>query len=319
MTATPSLPAVSPSAASRRATYLVVPQLAQLAPLARAWFPEAEWVVEPSRTSSRPAAVGARFRGLTSEATSQPGQLRLTWAAHLEGPVEAGELEAAGLDPVAKGVVLRLCVAPGSPADPRLLAWLRAAARRSGGSVLHGAVPGVPSPRSAPGVSGFGAAPAEAASVERAEPESAVELAVYSAVPVAPEVTLGLVRAVVPSATILSAPGPDEGIAPYVLALPTQFDGTVELRFSRAGELPVCLLELDWRDYGPFAYRASWQPPREMSGSTDDSLSRVARARVRPLVARVIFSIQRAAGGAVVDEDGFVLSHDELVARAVSM
>jgi len=39
---------------------------------------------------------------------------------------------------------------------------------------------------------------------------------------------------------------------------------------------------------------------------------------VRPLVSRVAFAASKSAGGAVVDADGFVLSHDELVARAVA-
>jgi len=54
---------------------------------------------------------------------------------------------------------------------------------------------------------------------------------------------------VVADAKKIYAPQPDEGIAPYTIALPTQFDGSVELRFARADELPVSLLELDLREY----------------------------------------------------------------------
>src|SRR5690606_28990687 len=84
---------------------------------------------------------------------------------------------------------------PRAPAGPRLLGWLRAAARRTGGAVLRG---------------GDG--------VELGDPESAVDLAVFSAVPISPEVALGLVRSVVPNAEVFSAPQPDEGIAPYTIA-----------------------------------------------------------------------------------------------------
>ncbi|NLF05962.1 MAG: hypothetical protein GX593_13305 [Actinomycetales bacterium] len=332
MTATPpALPGSAPPATTR---ILVLPRKADAAALARAWFPEAAWVRE-TELPSRPAAVGARFRGMVPTQRTVPGELRLTWSAHLEGPLDAEDLAALGIaSPVgADAVPLRLVTAPGAPHDPRLDAWLRAAARRAGGAVLHApgdaavlhapgdaaarAVPGAPG---APSVPGLHAEPTTSGPVlERRDPESAVGLTVFSAVPVSPEVMLGLVRAVVPAARVTSAPEPDEGIAPYTLELPSQFDGAVAMRFSRAPELPVCLLQLDWRDYGPFAYQAAWTPPAELGAVPDEALLRVARGRVWPVIARLAFAIQRAAGGAVVEEDGFVVGHEELVARAVSM
>lgn len=274
----------------------MVPRIQQLASLARAWFPEAEWAREPEQPRARQAAVGARFRGITPEGPAALGELRLTWAAHLEGPLGADELAEHGIAQPPSGAVLRLRLTTGSPHDPRLLAWMRAAARRAGGAVLFAG-----------------------GAVERPDPALAIELSVFSAVPVAPEVTFGLVHAVVPSARVSSAPEPDEGIAPYTIEIPTQFDGSVELRFARAGELPVCLLSLDWREYGPFAYRVAWVPPAELAESRDPALERVVKARLRPVVARVAHAMQRAAGGSVVDEDGFVVTHDELVARAVAV
>src|SRR5690606_5222849 len=139
--------------------------------------------------------------------------------------------------------------------------------------------------------------------VELGDPESAVDLAVYSAVPISPDVALGRVRPVVPDARVASAPQPDAGIAPHSLTLPTQLERGVELRFARADELPVSLLELDWREYGPFSYRVVWLPPAELGADLDPQLVRIARSRVRPLVSRVAFAVSRSAGGAVVDAD----------------
>ncbi len=293
MTATPFAP--GPSAALP--TFLALPKRFDVSELARAWFPEAAWVREPGRAPARQAAVGARFRGMVTESRALPGELRLTWASHLEGPLDAEALAEHGVSmPGTRStMVYRLVIEAGAPHDPRLTGWLRAAARRSGGAVRWGAE-----------------------SVEQGVPESAVDLAIYSPVPVSPEVSLGLVRAVVPGARAASAPGADEGIAPYTLELPTQFDGSVELRFARAGELPVSLLQLDWREYGPFGYRVVWVPSDELGDEPDEQLLRIARSRVRPVVARVAFAMTRAAAGAVVDADGFVLSRDEIVSRAVA-
>jgi len=293
MTATP----LTPGANDARPIFLALPKRHDVSELARAWFPEAAWVREPGRAPARQAAVGARFRGITPESRPLPGELRLTWASHLEGPLDAEALAEHGVTPpgTRSTLVYRLVIEPGAPDDPRLLAWLRAAARRSGGAVLLGAE-----------------------TVEHPDPESAVNLAVYSPVPVSPEVALGLVRAVVPGARIVSAPEPDEGVAPYTLGLPTQFDGSVEVRFARAGELPVSLLQLDWREYGPFGYRVVWVAADELGDEPDEQLLHIARTRVRPVVARVAYSMTRAAAGTIVDADGFVLSRDEIVSRAVA-
>lgn len=264
-------------------TFLVLPHRLDLAPLARAWFPEAEWVQAPAADA---APVGARFRGIAGP-RSVAGRLRLTWTSHLEGPLDHAELE--GFDVGQVGAVHRLRTEDPAP-DGRVLEWLRAVARRVGGAVVEAGRP-----------------------AERFDADSVVDLAVYSPVPVPPEVMLGLLRAVVPAATLTDAPDPSEGIAPYTIHLPTAFDGSVEMHFSRADEIPLSLLQLDWREYGPFSYRVTWRSPSE-----EASWQRVARARVRPVVARVAFAVQRAAEGSVVDGDGFQVPHEELVKRAVA-
>lgn len=276
---------------------LVLPARTDVAALARAWFVEATWLREPHAAPERRAAVGARFRGMAVESVPEPGLLRLTWAARLEGPLDAETLAALGAPSSARfpRAGYRLQVEPAAPYDDRLVAWLRAAARRAGGSVVIGTGP-----------------------VEVGDPGLTVDLAVFSASPLPPEAALGLARSVVPGARVESEPTPDEGIAPYTIVLPTQFDGAVELRFGRAAELPVSLLQLDWRDYGPFAYRAAWQPPAELGARPDAQLARIARERARPLVSRAAVVVAKSAGGVIVDGDGFVLPLEEVVTRAVA-
>ena len=275
---------------------LALPPRADVASLARAWFVEAAWLREPAPARATRAAVGARFRGVTSSARSEPGILRLTWAAHLEGPLDTETLTELGApSAVRHQAVYRLRVEEGQPRDDRLLAWLRAAARHAGGFVLLGG-----------------------ATAEPTHPEPVVDQSVYSAVPLTPEAALGLARSVVPAARLTSAPDPEEGIAPYELELPSQFDGSVELRFARAAELPVSLLQLDWREYGPFVYRLVWSPPAEIGVHGDGQFLRIARSRVRPLLARTAVVLAKSAGGVVVDTDGFVLPLEEVVAQAVA-
>lgn len=277
-------------------TLLALPPRADVGELARAWFVEASWVREPAAAPARAAAIGARFRGAPGP-RAEPGQLRLTWAAYLEGPLDRSALTELGLDgPEAlPRAVYRLHVDPAAPPDARLAGWMRAAARRAGGAVLDPTL----------GVLDLG--------------EPAEGLTVFSAVPLTPEAALGLVRSVAPGGRLASVPGPDEGIAPYTLELPSQFDGTVVLHFARAAELPVSLLQLDWRDYGPFAYQVAWVPPEGQGAHSDAQLVRIARGRSRPIVARTAAVLSRSTDGAVVDADGFVLAAEEVLARAVAL
>ena len=68
-------------------TLLALPPRADVGELARAWFVEASWVREPAAAPARAAAIGARFRGAPGP-RAEPGQLRLTWAAYQEGPLD---------------------------------------------------------------------------------------------------------------------------------------------------------------------------------------------------------------------------------------
>lgn len=266
---------------------LALPAAADVVALARSWFPEAEWLQQPRR--SQPQAVGARFGSLRSTApTVVPGLLRLNWNAQLRGPLPAvptGALLPAGVDKV-----YAVEQNPEAAADPRVPAWLLAAARRGRGVVVaDGAV--------------------------TAPDEGSPGLTVYGSVELAPEAALALVRSVAPRVQLRPAASGAEAVTSYRMVVPSEFDGDVELRAGRVPELPVCLLQLDPGEYGPFAYHMRWPLP----GSPDAaglSADRIARTRVAPTIARMALVLQRAASGAVVDADGFVLGADELGGRA---
>ncbi|TGJ95582.1 hypothetical protein DLJ96_13700, partial [Actinotalea fermentans ATCC 43279 = JCM 9966 = DSM 3133] len=54
--------------------------------LARAWFPEAGWVSEPTSGPAERPMAGARFRGVVPDDVRRPGVLRLTEGVEVVGP-----------------------------------------------------------------------------------------------------------------------------------------------------------------------------------------------------------------------------------------
>ncbi|MFS0699780.1 hypothetical protein AB6N24_07375 [Cellulomonas sp. 179-A 4D5 NHS] len=300
---------------------LAVPDTTDLLTLAAAWFAQADWLTAPvtasqARSRARPMS-GARFRGMVADPEPQPGELRLTWEVSARGPYPLAADAAHALGLPARSYDLYAVVPGDDPSrpvtDPGVLAWMSAAARRSAGAIL-------PADRTHPVVP---------------DPRSSVDLTLWSAVALAPEAAVPLVRPllsgsrVVVSAGLPPQPGDSRGDdgpgsatapAPYELVATYSYDGEVRLRFARSSEVPVVLTALDWREYGPFAYRVSWLPPEEAEyrGDSVTPLHAIARARIAPYVARAVAALARAAGGAVVDSDGYLVDDAELTARAAS-
>jgi len=288
------------------ARVLAVPAHVDVMTLARAWFPDAAWEVEPVSHDTAASRIlplrGARFRGMSAQPEAVPGVLRLTPGQVLTGPhpLTAEDTVTYALPPRhVDAFVLREPhdEHPGSPADgrpspqdrDRVRAWLVAAARRAHGAVVdRGAGPAV--------------VPDAARSVDRT---------LFSAHPLAPHHALAIVRTVMVQAVVTASPVAPEGAAPgWTIATETPYDGTVEVVLSRVAALPPALQQLPWRDSGPYAYSVRW-----VSGSPDDqgsehpsSLHLVARGRIAPLVARVAAALEQAVEGTLLDEDGFVVA-----------
>ncbi len=274
---------------------LALPAGTDLLTLVRAWFPDAAWEREPVAASVARPMTGARFRGLAVEtAATAPGRLAVADAAVVgPHPLTADEVRAAGLR---SDGGLDLYAIDGD-ASPQLTAWCVAAARHARGLLV----------------------PATRTQVVVPDPQAAPGLTLWSPVPLSPADVLPLVRPAMVGARVspTELPTPSGIDGPPLCAVTAQFeyDGAVTLRSSRGEQVPAVLTTLDWREYGPWAYRVRWHAP---DGEDPESpLSAIARQRVAPTIARVAAALWRAAGGTVVDEGGFVVEPSELTRRAV--
>jgi hypothetical protein len=288
---------------------LVVPTGTDVLALATAWFPDAVWVREPvsaAQAGSRARPMtGARFRGISADvAEPTAGTLRLHDSALLEGPTTLSrtEAKAAGLAP--QDVDL-YAVLPG--ADPTasldlVYGWMSAAARRAAGAIV----------------------PADRARVVAPDPGSAVDLTLWSPVPLSAQDALPLVRPAMTGARVGPTDVPrqpaGDGPATFSVTGTFEYDGSITVRTGRSHEVPVALSRLDWREFGPWSYHVTWHPPEpeELRSEHPSQLHLIARSRVQPSVARVAAALWRAVGGTVVDGGGFVVPPEELRDRATA-
>ncbi|MDQ0375390.1 hypothetical protein [Cellulomonas humilata] len=289
---------------------LVVPRGTDVVVLATAWFPDAAWTREP--VSAEQAAkvrpmTGARFRGISSVvAEPAPGLLRLNGAASLEGPTPVGRAEAQAAGLVVPEVDLYALV----PADPRasldlVYGWMTAAARRAVGSIV----------------------PADRGKVVVPDPGAAVDLTLWSPMPLSAQDALPLVRPAMTGARVgpTDVPRPQQsegasGPPTFSVTATFEYDGAITVRTGRSTEVPVALSRLDWREFGPWSYHVSWRPPEpeELRSEHPSQLHLIARSRVEPSVARIAAALWRAVGGTVVDSGGFIVTPAELQDRATA-
>ncbi len=189
---------------------------------------------------------------------------------------------------------------PTAPADEQLVVgWMLAAARKAGGAVV----------------------PADRSRVVVPDPGSAVDLTLWSAVPLSASQAGPLVRPALAGARLQPVeehPAEPGAPRPFTLTGTYEYDGAVVVRTERSAQVPVVLSTLDWRSYGPWAYHVGWEPldPDERDADVPSPLHVIARQRVRPSVARVAAALQEVAGGVVVDAGGFVVDEPELRARS---
>ena len=290
---------------------LVVPRGTDLATLATAWFPDAAWTRQPvsaaeASASARPM-TGARFRGITAEAVAPtPGLLRLDASASLEGPTAASRDDAHAVGLASQDLDLYALVPAeqGAPLD-LVYGWMSAAARRAAGAIV----------------------PADRVRAVVPDPWSAVDLTLWSAVPLSAQDALPLIRPAMTGARVgpTDIPHPQQsedsaGPPTFSVTATFEYDGALTVRTGRSREVPVALSRLDWREYGPWSYQVTWQPPEpaELLDEHPSQLHVIARSRVQPSVARVAAALWRAVGGTVVDSGGFVVPPDELRDRATT-
>ena len=235
--------------------------------------------------------TGARFRGMVAEAPTAPGLLVLTPGATFEGPTELGADDAREAGLGGKDVDLYALDSTDASGVALVYGWMSAAARRVGGGIV----------------------PADRSRLVTPDPGAAVDLTLWSPVPLAAQDALPLVRPAMSGARVgLPVESGGGGAVP---------DGDVRVRrggrpcaSSGLREIPVALSTLEPSEYGPWAYHVTWEPldPDELRTETPSQLHLIARSRVQQSVARIAAVLWRGVGGTVVDRGGFVVPPGEL-------
>lgn len=290
--------------------------------LAAAWFSEVTWLREPSRASGTRRMAGSRFRGMAQPDSLVPGVMRLGEAHVATGPFEVGEAHLAELPiPAAKAEAYSIArgdglrdvrgAAPTSYDDRdgiarafphalpqgeelRIVQWMVAAARKTGGGVLaDGRQPLLP------------------------DPAASVNLSLYSAHALQPTDVLPMLRSFIATADVSAEQVTPDGSPRYTLAGSTAYDGSIVVDVERVDRVPRALGALDWRSYGPFAYRLTWMPadPYELELEHGSGLHVIARARMRVSLARLAVSLHGRIAGIIVDDGGFIATPEELDGR----
>lgn len=291
--------------------------------LAQAWYPEAGWVSEPSSGPAERPMAGARFRGVVPDDVRRPGVLRLTEGVEVVGPFVVPAPQSLALDlasSVAELWAVRVAhrsrdrlpaevddrdglarvFAAGLPDDVelRVVRWMVAAARKVGGTLfVDGVVPLAP------------------------EPAAAVDLTLYSAQALTPDAALGSLQTVVPGARVVEVVERPDRLVDFALDGETAYDGALRLVVRKVDVVPAVLGALDWREYGPFAYRMSWVPadPYELEVEEPSGLHLIARSRMRASVARLASVLQGRAAGVLVDDGGFEVTSAEVDERIAAV
>lgn len=290
--------------------------------LAAAWFADVEWLREPSRAAGPRRVAGARFRGMAQPEALVPGVLRLGAGHVATGPFEVGEAHLAELGmaaataeaySVARSDGLRDVrgAAPTAYGDRdgiarafphalpqgdelRVVQWMVAAARKTaGGALADGRQPLVP------------------------DPAGSVDLGLYSAHALRPADVLPMLRSLIATADVTADQPTPDGSPRYTLVGSTAYDGSLAVDVERVDRVPRALGSLDWRSYGPFAYRLSWMPadPYELELEQPSGLHVIARSRMRASLARLALGLHGRIGGVLVDDGGFITAPEELEAR----
>jgi hypothetical protein len=291
--------------------------------LAQAWYPEAGWVSEPSSGPAERPMAGARFRGVVPDDVRRPGVLRLTEGVEVVGPFVVPAPQSLALDLASSVAELwavrvahrsrerlpaevddrdglaRVFVA-GLPDDVelRVVRWMVAAARKVGGTLfVDGAVPLAP------------------------EPAAAVDLTLYSAQALTPDAALGSLQTVVPGARVVEVVERPDRLVDFALDGETAYDGALRVVVRKVDVVPAVLGALDWREYGPFAYRMSWVPADsyELEVEEPSGLHLIARSRMRASVARLASVLQGRAAGVLVDDGGFEVTSAEVDERIAAV
>ncbi|PJI85510.1 hypothetical protein [Luteimicrobium subarcticum] len=257
---------------------LVVPAGTDVLALARAWFPDAGWVVHPAEAAAARTVRrtgGARFRGAPVDQEVVVPRFRLADGAEVDGPLPAG--------PGVPAIVGVPSDAYRVPADPLARAWASAAARHVGGSTAVGSAPPHPEVSEA----------------------SLARLVLFAPSPVDAETAGAWVRSVLPAARTHAE---DATSTTFSIRHDLAYDGTIVVEARPAtGQMPPALRALDWRAFGPHTVTVGWVPADHDPVRALEPTDLLCLRRAAPWIARTMQTVQAALEGAVLDADGFVV------------
>lgn len=276
---------------------LAIPAGVDIRALAAAWFADSGWEVFPLAPQPVPESPG-RGRGAVPLAQSRPGRLRLAGQHALVGPVRLHAQEARALGLPERE--LDLFGLPASVSDPVALGWLTAAARHTAGAVLS----------------------ADRSQVIVPDPAAAVDLTLWTGTRLTASELVTVVRPFLAGARVEQAQtlaGAGDGA--FSVAASFEFDGALTVFAQPRDAVPVAVAAVEWGVHGPWTYHVAWVPPdpAELTAEQPSRLHLIARARVTPVLARVVRALLQSAGGVVVDDGGFPVSPDELTQRATTL
>ena len=273
---------------------LALPAGADVRALAVAWFAGGAWEVFP--LASDPAAsTQRRPRGDSTGTPPRPGRLLLTAHAGLVGPYRFPAI-AARTQGLPDGD-LDLYALDSGAADPLVLGWMPAAARRVGGAVVS----------------------ADRTQVIVPDAGAAVDLTLWTGTRLASTDLVTAVRPFLAGSRL--GPVEQRGDGAYSMTSRFEFDGALTLTVEPRSAVPVAVCSLPWGEHGPWTYSVTWEPPdpSELAAEQPSRLHLIARNRVAPVVARAARAMLRVAGGMVVDDGGFPVPDDELALRGSTL
>ncbi|MFC7403536.1 hypothetical protein [Georgenia alba] len=220
-----------------------------------------------------------------------------TWAGQaylLQCPVRRGRPlppELSGVDPVLDAFP------DGVPAgiEQESIDHLRAVARRAGGALR---------------LAGSGA-------VVVLDPESATDLTVHAPVWLDPDACLQVLRRALPAARSPLPELPD-GAAPEaidVYGLVTEVGADlVDVTVAGSDHPPLVVRREPWAETGVVSYAVRWRPARPETAflARPPLVVRRARAAAAEVIERAAAALHGAVGGAVCDDDGFLVDPADL-------
>lgn len=276
---------------------LAIPSHRNIVALASARYEKPHWVVTPEEAQALSeqqtrGSGGARFRGAAAAVETVDPEFALSDTVRLRGPFALGSRDAqlCGLLAIDHSIY----VLPELSGEElvAMRSWALAVAKHCWGSVIQAS-----------------------GTVLRPDPESLVDLRLYSPDPQPMSAVAEVVRSALPR---VQAYQDTDGTEALYTTL--EYDGTIVIRRSRATrDLPPALATVDWREYGPHIYEVSWIPPdpEELNQDEPSSLHLIARRRAAPLVARAIAKLRERFEGTVLDLEDFMVKPDDLQARAM--